>query len=133
PLLRSVFPTNPVIIIGDPAGVNRASTDGKNSFAVLQDQGFNARPARTNDPATRIGALEELLLSFPLGEPLVLIDPSCRTLIDGLMGSYMFRTDAKGNDGRQRGERPVKNKPGHTVEACQYGCMYYLSGYNSSD
>ena len=130
PLLRGQFPTNPVIIIGDPAGLNRASTDGRNCYSVLTKAGFTARPARTNDPVVRIGALEELLLSYPMGEPALRIDPSCRTLIDGLMGGYMFRLGAKGVSGRDKSEKPVKNKVGHTVEAAQYACMYYLSGYN---
>jgi len=126
PFLNSYFPGNPVVIIGDPSNT-RAETDERTSFKVLKEQGFIAKRASTNDPLVRINAVETLLSMFPMGEPFIQIDPSCKVLIEGFLFGYMF---ASGKSG-EVADKPYKNCIwSHPHDALQYLCLYYNKGYD---
>jgi len=107
---------------GDPAGDQRAQTDEVTPFTILNNNGFRARPAPTNDPGLRIDAVDALLTTMIDGHPGYLVDPSCRMLIRGFEGKYMYeqsRTQSK--DGEHR-DTPKKNKFSHLHDANQYLC-----------
>lgn len=134
PLIKNMFPTNPLLFIGDPAGSRRADSDESSAFKVLKEifdlDGVTVKPAATNDPDVRIQALEQLLCQYPEGDPLTVIDPSCRRLIDGLRSKYRY---PKLKISGTYSDRPEKNDWGHTVEACQYGSLFLLSGKYDPD
>ena len=134
PLIRNLFPTNPLVFIGDPAGVRRNDTDEGNCFKTLKEHfskdGGRVRPASTNDPTVRIQATERALIEYPMGDPLILYDPSCTFLIQGVRSGYRYpkKKDA------EHGDKPEKNKWSHVVEADQYANLFLLSGkYDRAD
>lgn len=135
PIIKNFFPNNPLIFIGDPAGSRRADSDESSAFKVLKEafgsDGAKVRAAYTNDPDVRIQATEQMLCQYPDGDPLMLIDPSCKRYIEGLRSKYRYpKLRQSGNFA----DRPEKNDWGHLIEAGQYLDMFLLSGkYDPSD
>ena len=81
--------------------------------------------ASTNDPKVRIQATETALSQYPDGEPMLLIDPSCRWYIEALRSKYRYPKHRL-SDGYS--DAPEKNKWSHIAEAGQYGDLYFQSG-----
>jgi hypothetical protein len=131
PTIKNYFTENPIIIIGDPAGVRRSDTDEGTCFKMLKEYGYRAKPAATNDPIVRIGTFMEVLTLYPDGEPMVLIDPSCKLLIEGFRSKYRYMK-YKGSDDKYS-DKPEKNKWSHIMEAAQYGTLFANNKYDASD
>lgn len=135
PIIKNFFADNPLIFIGDPAGVRRGDGDENSAFKVLKeaftDDGAIVKAASTNDPKVRIQATEQMLCQYPDGDPMYLIDPSCKRLIEGLRSKYRY---PKMKQSGIYSESPEKNDWGHLVEGDQYSNMFLLSGkYSPSD
>jgi hypothetical protein len=135
PIIKNFFPNNPLIFIGDPAGKRRADSDESSAFKVLKEDydedGAIVKGASTNDPKVRIGATEHMLSQYPDGEPMLLIDPSCKWYIEALRSKYRY---AKMKLIGGFSENPEKNEWSHIAEAGQYGDLYLLSGkYDPAD
>lgn len=128
PYINNKFPTNPLIIIGDPAGVRKNDTDDRNCFKLLKEYFPEAtvKPARTNDPLVRINATEKMLLDYIEGDPVYRIDPSCKWLIEALRSRYRY-ANVKNRD-LDHAEKPEKNNWSHVAEASQYGDLFYAGG-----
>jgi hypothetical protein len=120
PLLANKFPGMPVIIIGDPAGQQRAQTDERSVFDILKQEGFRVVPAKTNSIVARINAVDKLLTKMVDGKPAMLIDPECRHLINALRGGYRYKINTKG----MVDEKPEKNEYSHVADAHQYACLH---------
>jgi len=129
PIIKNFFPTNPIICIGDPAGKRRADSDESTAFKAIinefDDDDVVVKAASTNDPKVRIQATESLLSQYPEGDPLVLIDPSCRWYIEALRSKYRY---PKQKMSGIYSENPEKNEWSHVAEAGQYGALYLISG-----
>jgi len=128
-MIKTTFPNNPIIIIGDPSGVRRSESDSGTCFKEIKDAGYKARPAITNDPIVRINATEQYLLDYPGGEPTYLIDPhpSNNFLVDALRSKYRF--DKKRTSiGGDHHTSPAKNDWSHAAEANQYADLFFASG-----
>ena len=106
------------LIYGDPAGDHRAQTDENTPFRILKAEGVLARPAHSNNPDLRIEAVEDVLNRMIDGQPGMLIDPSCKVLIQGFSSGYHYALFAGTMDQYQ--ERPAKNKSSHIHDALQY-------------
>lgn len=137
PTFKNYFSSCPIVFIGDPSWTRQNETDDNSWYKELKnwfpkDKGHHVKAAATNDPIARINALDELLRSWPDGDPAVIMDPSCKMLIEGLRSKYRY-TKLKGSDNKHH-ERPEKNNWSHVVEAAQYGALF-LTGkyYDSSD
>jgi hypothetical protein len=135
PIINNVFKNNPGVFVGDPAGVRQSDTDDNTCFKELKvafprTAGYHVKPAATNDPIVRINALGEALSQFPDGDPLVVIDPSCKWIIEGLRSKYRY---AKKQGHEAYHEKPDKNNWSHVVEACQYAFLFSSTKYNISD
>jgi len=135
PIIKNFFPNNPLIFIGDPAGKRRADSDESSAFKVLKDDydedGAIVKGAATNDPKVRIEATEHMLSQYPEGEPLMIIDPSCKTYIEALRSKYRY---PKKKLSGEFSDSPEKNNWSHIAEAGQYGDLYLLSGkYDPAD
>jgi hypothetical protein len=126
PLMKRDFPDHEVLVIGDPSGVKRNDTDDGTCFKSMKKAGFKAKPARTNDPDVRIDATEKLLIDFPMGKPMMVIDPSCKYLIAGFKSKYYYQK-VKGTDGETK-EKPAKNQWSHVMEASQYADLFITGG-----
>lgn len=108
PLLRERFPGIPAEIVIDPAAFQRSQTDARTVAQVYQAAGFRVRPARTNALVERIAAVDDLLTrTLDDGKPGLLIDPSCRALVEALGVRYAYR---QSRDGETR-PTPEKNHP----------------------
>lgn len=123
PLLADRFKGWPVLVIGDPAGAQRAQTDERSVFDVLRSEGFKVVPAPTNKISARIAAVEKLLSYVVDGGPAHLIDPSCKQLIAAFLGGYRYKVNRSG----ERDDVPEKNSYSHLMDGHQYTCVYMLS------
>lgn len=120
PLLADRFPGHPVLIVGDPAGVQRSQTDERSVFDVIKAHGFKVIPARTNSIAARIAAVEALLAGQVDGGARHLIDPSCKQLIKALAGGYRYKVKKTG----EMEDSPEKNWASHLSDSHQYASLH---------
>ena len=120
PLLQNRFPGMNMLIVGDPAGQQRAQTDERSVFDILRQEGFRVIAAKTNSIVARINGVDKLLTRTVDGKPGHLIDPCCTHLIAALRGGYRYKI-------RQNGEaddKPEKNSHSHIADAHQYACLH---------
>jgi hypothetical protein len=120
PLLANRFPGMNVLIVGDPAGQQRAQTDERSVFDILRAEGFRVISAKSNSVVARVNAVDKLLTRTVDGKPGHLIDPCCTHLIAALRGGYRYKI-------RQNGEaddKPEKNSHSHVADAHQYACLH---------
>ncbi len=109
-------------LYGDPAGSQHSQTDEQTPFDMLELAGLSAWPASTNDYETRTTVLDVQLRQLHEGQPAILIDPRCTTLIKGLAGAYMFkRVQVSGED--RWHDQPVKSPESHVCESLHYGLL----------
>ena len=120
PLLANKFPGMPVIVIGDPAGQQRAQTDERSVFDILKQEGFRVIAAKSNSIVARLTAVDKLLTRSVDGDPAMLIDPSCKNLINALRGGYRYKVKSSGDVD----DKPEKNKYSHIADAFQYACLH---------
>jgi hypothetical protein len=125
PVLVERFPGHPVIIIGDPAGAQRAQTDERSCFDILKNQGFKVIPARTNATQARISAVERFLSRQVDGGPGFLVDPvHAKAIVNALRGGYRYKIKKSG----EMEDAPEKNHHSHIGDACQYLCLHADGG-----
>lgn len=106
PTLSNNFPAAKVLVVIDPAGMNRGN-DEKNVADLLRMENFKVIPARTNGIAARIAAVEQFLTRSVGGKPGLQIDASCKDLIQAFMSKYRYRINTKGD----AADTPEKNHP----------------------
>jgi hypothetical protein len=140
PMVRNDFPDNALIFIGDPAAVRRGDGDESSALKELKeafcDDPRNIfKTAYTNNPDVRIQATEQMLIQFPMGEPMYLIDPSCKRYIRGLQSMYRYaRVKSHGGYADKPQKTGEPGEFGHLCEAGQYSSLYILGGkYNAAD
>lgn len=124
PLLVSKFPrfspTNIVFIL-DPACFQRSQVDEKTIAMLVQQRGYTALKATTNDPERRVSAVESLLTLQVDGQAAYLIDPSCTHLIDGYEWGYRYKKTTSDLI------TPTfdKNHYSHQLESAQYHALHF--------
>jgi hypothetical protein len=117
PLLYERFSGAPVLLVVDPAGVQRAQTDERSAVDIIKAEGLRVIPAKTNKVSARINAVDDLLMRQVDGDPAFVMDPRCTRLKAAMMGGYRFDKNG-GID---------KNKHSHVAEALQYLCLHISS------
>lgn len=120
PLLANKYPGQNVLVIGDPAGVQRAQTDEKSCYDILKSEGLRAVPARTNSIVARIAAVDSLLTGIVDGKPRMLIDPAANDIVRALRGGYRYKIKKSG----EAEDSPEKNSHSHIADALQYLCLH---------
>ncbi len=120
PLLANRFPGMSMVVIGDPAGQQRAQTDERSVFDILREEGFRVIPAKSNSVVARINAVDKLLTRMVDGKAGMLIDPSCKPLINALRGGYRYKIKNTG----EVDDKPEKNSYSHIADAFQYACLH---------
>jgi hypothetical protein len=134
PMQMTTFPTNPIVVAGDPAGVRRADSDEGTCFKEFKEAGYFAKPAATNDPNVRIKAFDELFSTYPDGEPLVLIDPACKTFIRAMVSDYKYRRKKMSVEEAYDDKPDKTHSCSHLVEGGQYGAMFLTNKrYDATD
>ena len=129
PTLAQRFPGMPLIIIGDPAGNQRAQTDEKSCFDILKSNGFRVIPAKTNSPVARIAAVDSFLNRQVEGKPAVVFDPRATILIDAMASGYRYKLKKSG----EMEDSPDKGKYSHIADAFQYACLHADGGERGFD
>ena len=121
PILSQRFPMQHCIIVIDPAANTRAQTDERTVLDVLRAEGFTVRMASTNAIQSRISAVDAYLSRVIDGEPGILIDPKCTTLIGALAGKYKYRRKTDGDTE----DKPDKTHPWSDIaDSLQYLCLH---------
>lgn len=122
PLLASErFRSCPHYGVGDPSGMARSQIGEEHVFAALKRIGLPCYPAATNNIEPRIRSVEKYLLQQRGGQPAMLIDPSCKVLIQGFASKYAYK---KRSDGSVDNSKPDKVRPWADVhDALQYACL----------
>ena len=115
PLLLEKFPGMPIRLIVDPAGTQRAQTDERSAVDILKAEGFAVTPAKTNNVAARLNAVDDFLMRQIDGDPAFLMDYRCTALKAAMMGGYCHHPKTGAI---------VKNKHSHVAEALQYLALH---------
>ena len=118
PLLAEKFPGMPIMIITDPAGMQRAQTDERSAVDIIKAEGFKVIPARTNSIQARLNAVDDFLMRQVDGEAAFLVDHRCTRLKAAMMGGYKYHQKTGNID---------KNKHSHIAEALQYLALHISS------
>lgn len=119
PLLYERFSGVPVLVVTDPAGVQRAQTDERSAIDIIKAEGLKVISAKTNNVSARINAVDEFLMRQVDGDPGFVMDPGCTQLKAAMMGGYRYKP---------RGDAVIdKNRHSHVAEALQY-LMLHISG-----
>jgi hypothetical protein len=125
PLLFDRFAGAPVIVVVDPAGIQRAQTDERSAVDIIKAEGLRVMPARTNSITARIAAVDDYLMRQVDGDPGFLMDPSCVRLKAALMGGYRFK---KNGDGLEKSGDAGKHS--HIGDAVSY-LMLHIGSLDS--
>jgi hypothetical protein len=99
PVLTSrfaTFPRNKIVFVLDPACFQRSQVDEKTIAQAVQQRGFVAIKASTNDPERRIQAVEGLLTRQIDGGPGLLIDPSCTHIVNTMEWGHRWKKTPSG-------------------------------------
>lgn len=115
PLLVERFPGMAVRVVVDPAGTQRAQTDERAAVEIIEAEGLTVVPASTNDPTSRLNAVDNYLMRQVDGDAAFLLDPSCTRLKAAMMGGYRFHPKTGNIE---------KNKHSHIAEALQYFMLH---------
>ena len=108
-----------ILLIGDPAGEQRAQSDEKSCFQEAKAKNLKIRAAKTNAWLPRRGAVAWFLSKLSGGQPLFLLDVGCGVLRKGFNGGYKYRRIQVTGEERYTDE-PSKNRYSHPHDALQY-------------
>jgi len=105
-----------IILIGDPAGDQRAQSDEKSCFQEARAKKLKIRAAKSNNWLPRRGAVAWFLSKLASGQPMFLLDTACGVLRKGFNGGYKYRRIKVTGEERFTDE-PAKNKYSHCFVA----------------
>lgn len=109
---------------GDPAGEQRAQTDKRTCFEIMQSKGIEIEGS-IQDPTLRQEAVRKTLRTLVGGEPQFILHPRCKVLRKGFLGGYHRRRMQTAGPERYAAE-PEKNMASHVHDALQYGIVQYF-------
>jgi len=118
PLLLERFSGAQVLVVVDPAGVQRAQTDERSAVDIIRAEGLKVIPARTNRISARLNSVDDLLMRQVDGDSAFLVDPRCTRLKAAMMGGYRFDNNGKIDKTGRAG------KHSHIAEALQYAALH---------
>lgn len=102
---------------GDPAGKQRAQTDEKTCFQILQAKGIDIESG-VQTLALRLESVKKTLRTIANAKPVLQLDPKCKTLRKGFQGGYQYRRIQVSVE--KYTEEPDKNMYSHPHDALQY-------------
>ena len=115
PLIIERWSGAPILVVTDPAGIQRAQTDERSAVDIIKAEGLRVFPAKTNNISARVNSVDEFLMRQVDGDSAFLVDPSCTNLKAAMMGGYRYHPKNGTID---------KNKHSHVAEALQYLMMH---------
>lgn len=129
PLLTARYPGANVLVIVDPAGMQRAQTDEKTVVQLIKNEGLAVKPARSDKLPPRIASVDGFLTRIVDGKPSILFDPGVGELIKALAGKYRYKVRKIGTADEQVDDEPEKLHPwSDLADALQYLCMHADNG-----
>lgn len=125
PLVRTKYNKCNIVVSCDPANAKDAYT-GLAPTTHLKNFGFTTSLPRTNNPKTRIQAVEQILNKNVGG---LLVSPTCKNLIRALGGAYRYKKlRVSGSIDVAYDSKPEKNDASHIADALQYMCLHIIQG-----
>lgn len=125
PLLRNKYTHCNPIVSCDPANAKDAYT-GLSPTTHLKNYGLEVYLPRTNDPKTRIRAVDQLLNKNIGG---IIVSPHCEISIRAFQGGYRYKKlRVSGSIETAYDAKPEKNKFAHMADAIQYAALYINQG-----
>jgi len=125
PLLRGRYSDCDVHCSYDPANA-RDSYQGVAPSDRLREMGIRAHSPRTNEPKTRIFAVDKML-NLDFGG--LRVAPRCELVTRAFQVDYRYRRiRASGTIGTVYTEKPEKNAASHLMDALQYACLFICRG-----
>ena len=116
---------------GDPAGKQRAQTDEKTCFQILQAKNIEIE-AGVQTVALRLESVKKALRTIANKTPCLQLDPKCKTLRKGFQGGYQYRRIQISSE--RYTEEPDKNLYSHPHDALQYvAARLFAVGLTSSN
>lgn len=114
------YPNRAVIGWADPAGEQRAQTDERTPFDILNGIGLHLSPGPTNDFTIRREAVAMNLTRLTMkGRPGLVVHPKARTLRKAMQGAYCYARVQVRGDARYK-DKPEKNSYSHIADGLQY-------------
>lgn len=130
PLLRQKYAENDIIAAIDPSN-QRDSWQGITPKERLEEAGIRVAAFGTNNPRTRIYAVERMLNQTVGG---LLVNKECELLIRGFSHEYRYRRmRVSGTIGAVYTPSPEKNDASHVHDALQYAVLYINSASEVDD
>lgn len=138
---RFDFYQTKVFCFGDPAGADPTQVDDITCIETMNRLGINTVPAPVtalgqrgwhNAAVTRINNVSEVLNRRIGTAPALIVDPSCRVLIDGFNGGYHYRRmrlDGAAEEDAKYTDEPDK---GHPVSDVHDALQYLVCGIKNS-
>ena len=123
PKIVERFSSCPIIVITDPAGIQRAQTDERSAVDIIKAEGLKVKPAKTNNISARLSSVDDFLMRQVDGESAFLVDPKCTQLKAAMMGGYRFH---------KKNGNIEKNKHSHVAEALQYLMLHINTSADSN-
>lgn len=122
PVLASRYAGSDVVVVCDLANA-RDNYTGLAPTAHLEAHGLRAVLSKTNNPKTRIQAVEKLLNQVTGG---LLVSPHCSMMIQAFQGGYRYeRLRVRGAIGAVYDIKPDKKSVfSHIADALQYAALY---------
>jgi hypothetical protein len=106
----------------DPAGMQRSQTDERTCVSMMRESGLIEVFPGVQTPVARLNAVRKFLERQVKGEPALLLDPTCKMLVNGFDGGYHYEF----NNSDQLRDKPEKNEYSHPHDALQYVCTRIL-------
>ena len=75
PMIYERFSGAPIMVICDPAGIQRAQTDERSAVDIIKAEGLRVMPAKTNSVSARLSAVDDYLMRQVDGDAAFLLDP----------------------------------------------------------
>jgi len=118
--LNKEYGNHPLEIYADPAGEQRAQTDERTPFMILESEGITAWPTYTNDFSIRREVVADYMQRLDFGgQPAFVVGPKAKMVRKALAGGYKYKRMQVTGEARFM-DKPDKGRYSHVADALQY-------------
>lgn len=102
------FPGAKIINVGDPACLQTNDKSEKTSWQICKDHGFEIK-CRQSTYRLRKEIIDKKLSQMVNGKPMLRVDRSCKTIIDGFLGGYHYPERSPGQANSPLFDQPFRD------------------------
>lgn len=113
---------NEIVLVVDPATVQRSMNDAKAGTEIIKEAGFNYRTAKTNVATER----REAVIYFLRRKGKFKLSPTCKVLRSGFISGYHYE-EMRSAQSTMFKDKPAKNEYSHPHDALQYAVLEFYS------